>query len=104
MPVTTTVTEFRTWQAGQPVRFGLVDGRPVRLPEEAQGASRVARVRQVAGRVLASEAAVTAWLEHPLAALGGLEPETLAADGEEGCQAVLRTLVAMGRLREGAGG
>ncbi len=104
MPVATSETEFRTWEASQPVRFDLVDGRPVRLPEETQGASRVARVRQVAGRVLAGEAAVTAWLGRPQAALGGLKPETLAADGEEGCQAVLRALVAMGRLREGAGG
>jgi hypothetical protein len=37
-------------------------------------------------------------------ALGGLEPEALAEDSEEGCQLVLRALATMGRKQEAAGG
>ena len=104
MPESINVTEFRTWQAQQPVQFDLVDGRPARLPENAQAASRVARVRLLAGRILTDGAAVAAWLGSPQAVLGGLEPEALAADGEEGCELVMRELVAMGRKQEAAGG
>ncbi len=96
--------EFRTWQAQQPVQFDLVDGRPARLPENAQAASRLARVRLLAARILTDRAAAAAWLGSPQAALGGLEPEALAADGEEGCELVMRELVAMGRKQEAAGG
>ncbi len=104
MPVATIDPEFRTWQAQQPVQFDLLDGRPARLPENAQAASRMARVRLFAGRVLTEEAAAAAWLGSPQAALGGLEPGALAADGEEGCELVMRELVAMGRKQEAAGG
>ncbi len=97
-----TEAEFRTWEAQQPLAFELVDGRPVRLPDDHQGPSRLARVRQLALKVLADEAAIAAWMGAPQVELGGLEPEALAADGEEGCQLVLRELVRMGRLIEGS--
>ncbi len=41
-----------------------------------------------------------AWMTTPLPLLGGFEPEVAAAESEEGCQLVLRTLVAMVRCRE----
>ena len=93
-------TEFLAWEAQQPLRFALADGRPVRLSDEDQGRSRVARVRQVAGQMLADEAAVDAWMASPQATLGGLEPKALAEESENGCQLVLRTLITMQRLRE----
>jgi len=92
--------EFRTWEAQQPLAFELVDGCPVRLPDDCQGPSRLARLRQLAMKVLTDAAAVEAWISAPQVKLGGLEPEALAADGEEGCQLVLRELVRMGRLIE----
>lgn len=95
--------EFRTWETHQQLRFALVDGRPVRLPDADQGPSRVAGVRQIAARALADQTAADAWIGSPQADLGGLEPEALAADSEEGCQIVLRALVALGRHREGVG-
>ncbi len=100
---TITEAEFTTWEALQPMAFGLVDGRPVRLPHEEQGPARLARVRQLAVKVLADEPAVTAWMGTPLAELGGLEPDALAADGEDGCQMVMQELVRLGRQREAAG-
>ncbi len=95
-----TETAFRAWEARQPLAYELVDGRPVRLPDDHQGPSRLARVRLLAMKVLADEAAVTAWMGAPQVELGGLEPEALAADGEEGYQLVLRELVRLGRLTE----
>jgi uncharacterized protein (DUF2384 family) len=95
--------EFNTWEAQQPLRFELANGRPVRLPDADQGPSRVARVLQIAGRTLADQAAAEAWMRTPQAALGGPEPEALAADSEEGCQIVLRALVALSRHREAVG-
>lgn len=99
-----TEADVKVWEASQPLRFALVDGRPARLPEHAQSPSRLARVRLIAGRVLTDEAEVAAWLGSPQAMLGSLEPEALAADGEEGCELVLRELVKMGRRWEAAGG
>jgi uncharacterized protein (DUF2384 family) len=96
--------EFRVWQAQHQMSFVIIDGRPARLPDADQGPSRVARVRQIAGRVLADQDAADAWMRSPQAALGGLEPEALAADSEEGCQIVLQALVALGRHQEAAGG
>jgi uncharacterized protein (DUF2384 family) len=101
---TMTEAEFRTWEARQPMALELVDGRPVRLPDEVQAPARLARVRQLAVKVLTDEAAVRAWLCTPRAEFGGLEPEALANDGEDGCQMVLRTLVALGRQRAASGG
>jgi uncharacterized protein (DUF2384 family) len=98
-----TEAEFRTWEARQPLAFELVDGCPVRLPDEDQGPSRLARVQQLAIKVLADEAAVGSWMGTPQVELGGLEPEAVAADSEEGCQLVLQALVALGRQREAAG-
>jgi hypothetical protein len=98
-----TKAEFRTWEAQQPLAFELVDGCPVRLPDDCQGPSRLARLRQLALKVLADTAAVEAWMSAPQIELGGLEPETLASDSEEGCQLVLQALVRLGRLREAAG-
>jgi len=95
-----TEAEFRTWEAQQPLAFELVDGRPVRLPDDHQGPSRLARVHQLARKVLADEGLIAAWMSTPQVELGGLEPETLALDGEDGCQLVLRELVRLGRLRE----
>ena len=95
--------EFETWEAQQPLRFEQVDGRPVRLPDDRQGPSRLVRVQQLAMKVFADEVAVGVWMAAPQAGLGGLEPETLAADGEEGCQLVLQALVRLGRQREAAG-
>jgi hypothetical protein len=95
--------EFRTWEVQQPLVFELVDGRPVRLPDDRQGPSRLARVRQLAMKVFADEVAVGAWMAAPQVELGGLEPETLALDSEEGCQLVLQALVRPGRQREAAG-
>jgi len=100
MPTAMTAAEFAEWEPRQPVRFALVDGRPMRLPEADQGPDRVERVRQIAAKTLGAPEAVDAWLRNPQAVLGGLEPEAVAADGEEGCQLVLRTLVTMARLRE----
>ncbi len=94
--------EFETWEAQQPLRFELVDGRPVRLPDDCQVPSRLARVRQLATKVLAGEAAIGAWMAAPQVELGGLEPEAVAADSEEGCQMVLQALVALGRQRDAA--
>jgi hypothetical protein len=51
-------------------------------------------------KVLLDEAEVADWMGTPQVELGGLEPEALAADGEDGCQLVLRELVRMGRLRD----
>ena len=96
--------EFRTWEAQQKLRFELSDGRPVRLPDEHHGAYRLARVRNVASRVLVDEQAVVAWMGTPLVELGGLEPEVLAADSEDGCELVLRELVRLGRMKDAAGG
>lgn len=101
---TMTEAEFRTWEACQPLAFELVDGLPVRLPDEGQGPARLTRVRRLAVKVLADEAAVVAWMATPLAELGGLEPEALAAEGEDGCQMVLQALVRLGRQRDVAGG
>ena len=100
MSETMTEAEFSTWEAQQPLAFELVDGRPVRQRDDCQGPSRLARVQLLAMKVLADVAAVTAWMVAPQVELGGLEPEALAADGEEGCQLVLRELVRMGRLIE----
>jgi uncharacterized protein (DUF2384 family) len=103
MAETVTEAAFVAWVAQQPLAFELVDGRPARLPDECQGPSRLARVRLLARKVMADEAAVTAWMGAPHVELGGLEPETLALDGEEGCQLVLQALVRLGRQREAAG-
>jgi uncharacterized protein (DUF2384 family) len=102
MSETIAKAEFRTWEARQPLAFELVDGRPMRLPDEFQAPSRLARVRQIALKVLADEAAIGAWMAAPQVELGGLEPETLALDSEEGCQLVLQALVRLGRQREAA--
>jgi uncharacterized protein (DUF2384 family) len=92
--------EFRAWEAQQPLRFGLADGRPVRLPDEGQGRPRVARVRHVAVQLLPDEVAVDTWMASPQVTLGGLEPKVIAEESERGCQLVLRTLVTMSRLKE----
>ena len=92
--------EFRDWETRQPRAFILADGRPVCLPEEFQASSRLDRVRQLAMKVLADEIATAAWMGAPQVKLGGLEPATLASDGEEGCKLVLLELVRLGRLRE----
>ena len=104
MSETMTEVEFRAWEAQQQLSFALIDGRPVRLPDENEGPSRLARVRQLATKVLADQAAADAWMGAPQVELGGVEPEALAADSEEGCQIVLRALVALGRHQEAAGG
>ena len=98
-----TKSEFRSWEARQPLAFELVDGCPVRLPDDCQVPSRLARVRQIATKVLAGETAAEAWSSTPQVELGGLEPEAVAADSGEGCQLVLQALVALGRQREAAG-
>ncbi len=103
MAETVTEAAFVAWAAQQPLAFELVDGRPARLPDECQGPSRLTRVRQLALKILAGEAAAEAWISTPQVELGSLEPETLALDGEEGCQLVLQALVALGRQREVAG-
>ena len=102
LSLTVTEDEFRTWEERQVLRFGLVAGRPVRLADENQSQSRLARVRQIALRVLANQEAVLAWMTNPSALLGGFEPEVAAAESEEGCQLVLRTLIVMVRRREAA--
>jgi hypothetical protein len=90
-----TEMEFRLWEARQPIRFELVDGRPKRLPEADQGQSRVSRAMGVASRALPHRSAVEAWMSISHASLDGLDPETVAFGSEEGCQAVLRLLVAL---------
>jgi uncharacterized protein (DUF2384 family) len=100
MPTAMTAAEFAEWERRQPVRFALVDGQPMRLPEADQGPARVERVRLVAAKTLGAPEAVDAWMCCPQAILGGLEPEAVAIDSEEGTQLVLRTLVTMARLRE----
>ena len=52
MSETMTAADFQAWEAQQPLAFELVDGRPVRLPDEDQGSSRLARLRQVALKVV----------------------------------------------------
>lgn len=103
MSETMTEAEFKTWEVQQLLGFELVDRRPVRLPDELQGASRLARVRQLARKVLADEAAVTSWMGAPQLELALREPEALTSDSEEGCQLVLQALVALGRRREADG-
>ncbi len=104
MSETTTEADFSAWEARQPLAFKLIDGRPVCLPEDRQGPSRLARVRQLALKILPDEGAAGAWMGTPQVELGGLEPETLAARDEEGCQFALNALVRLGRQREAAGG
>jgi uncharacterized protein (DUF2384 family) len=100
MPTAMTAAEFAEWEPRQPLRFALVDGQPMRLPEADQGPARVERARQIAARTFGATEAVDAWMCSPQAILGGLEPEAVAVDSEEGCQLVLRTLVTMARLGE----
>lgn len=97
MPIAMSQAEFAEWEPRQCIRFGLVDGQPVRLPDADQRQSRVARVRLVAAKILANRDDVDAWMGNPQHVLGGLEPDALAADSEEGCQLVLRRLVTMAR-------
>ena len=92
--------EFRTWEARQPLRFDLVDGRPVRLPDEDQGQSRLARVRRTARQILADEDSLRTWMAAPLNALDGFGPEAVAAESEDGCQLVLKLLVMSSRQRD----
>ena len=99
-----TEAEFTDWEARQPLRFEIVDGSPARLPEADQAPSRLARVRTVAERVLGSREAAVTWMTSGYQATGGLEPEVLAAESEEGCQLVLRALVVMGRQQEATHG
>ncbi len=103
MSETMSEAEFRTWEAQQPLAFELVDGRPVRLPDDCQGLSRLARLRQLAMMVMADETALEAWMSTPQVELGGIKPETLVLGGEEGCQLVLQALVRLGRQRDAAG-
>ena len=100
MSIMMTEVEFRTWEARQPLRFELVDGRPVRLADEDQGQSRLARVRRTASQILADEDLVRTWVATPLDSLGGLEPDAVAAESEDGCQLVLRALVMSSRQRD----
>ena len=104
MSRTLTEIEFRAWEVQQPLRFDLVKGLPVRLADGNQGQSRLARVRQIARQILTDHEAVLTWMTTPLVSLDGQKPEAAAAASEEGCQLVLRSLVAMSRRQKAHSG
>lgn len=90
--------EFRDWAAEQPIRFGLVDGRRARLPEEHQGGARLALARAMAIRGFGSAEAADAWLVTPTPDLGGLSPADLITESDEGSRLALIALVRLHRL------
>ena len=85
--------EFHAWADRQPARFGIVDGRRVRLAEEHQGAARLAMARAIAARVLGGPDAGDEWLETPAPDLDGRTPADMAAVGDEGSRLALLALV-----------
>ena len=95
--------EFRDWAAEQPIGFGLVDGRRVRLAEEHQGGARLALARAMALRAFGCPEAADAWLATPTPDLGGLSPTDLIAESEEGSRLALMALVRRHRLMLDAG-
>ena len=90
--------EFRDWAAEQPIRFGMVDGRRVRLAEEHQGGARLVQARALALRAFGSVKAADAWLATPTPDLGGLSPGDLIAESDEGSRLALMALVRRHRL------
>ncbi len=90
--------EFRDWAAEQPIRFGVVDGRRVRLAEEHQGGARLVQAHAMALRAFGSTEAADAWLTTPTPDLGGLSPADLIAESDEGSRLALMALVSLHRL------
>ena len=97
--------EFLEWAAGQPTRFGVVDGRRVRLAEEHQGEGRLALARGIAMRAFGSADTADAWLAAPTPDLGGLSPADLITENDEGSRLALLALVRLhrGMLASGDG-
>ena len=95
--------EFLAWSATQPIRFGLVDGRRVRLGEEHQGDGRLALARVIAERAFGSAAEAEAWLTSPARDLGGLSPVDLIVESDQGSRVALLALVRLHRGMLAAG-
>ena len=96
-------TEFLEWAAGQTFRFGLIDGRRVRLDEEQQVEGRLALARNIATRAFGTVDAADDWLATPTPDLGGLSPADLIAESDEGGRLALLALVRQHRRMLAAG-
>ena len=85
--------DFSKWAARQSLEYDLVDGRPVRKPDEQQALFRLGTLGEIAQAVFGEPNEAADWLATPNAELCGLCPTDVAAESEEGRQLVLRTLV-----------
>ncbi len=90
--------EFRDWAAEQTIRFGVVDGRRLRLAEEHQGGARLELARTMALRAFGSPGVADAWLATPTPGLGGLSSADLVVESDEGSPIALMALVRLHRL------
>jgi hypothetical protein len=64
--------EFHVWMETQPDSFELIDGEPVRMPDEKQGMRRIGNLYRAAYLAL-GEGSIE-WLMAPLAELDGNTP------------------------------
>ncbi len=98
-----TEAEFDEWDVCQPIRFDLIDSRPVRRPDEQQGPARVQLLAETANRVFRDLADAEIWMTFPNPDLGDLAPLEVAAGSEAGCQSALRNLVRSHRCSNAVG-
>ena len=86
-----TVDEFLAWQANEPDSYELVDGVPVRMPDDAQGGRRIGRAFAAAELALGSRRAGD-WAMKPVEEFGGRRPALVAAESWQGLVTVLEVL------------
>ncbi len=85
------VDEFLTWMETEPDSYELVDGEPVRMPNEKQGGRRIGNLWRAADLAL-NEYDRGDWLCTPLPELRGVMPYMYAALSWRHLAAVLQLL------------
>jgi hypothetical protein len=86
-----TFEEFTAWEADEPDMYELVDGVPVRVPDEKQGARRIGRLFAAAALALGGTRADD-WVMTPLVEFGGARPLRVASRSWLGLIMVIEVL------------
>ena len=96
--------EFLEWAGSQRIRFGVVGGRRMRLPEEQQAEARLGIAGDIARRAFGCDAMADTWLRSPSEDLGGVSPAAFVTESDEGSRLALLALVRQRRRAAGAPG